>query len=319
LSAEKAAQPDRVVTVPIEIRPPRERELQSLDPADRLLVERLFLEPIEYVDHPAFHEPDAEATLFGGPSELAANSTWFVERVADELTAVAHSRLDVATERLAFQRFNFARMRIAEIIAAHAGRHLSACQWRLLLGWMHRSLMIRGYLAQSNIALVIAMSRRPQFADLDQNDVVSAGNYALLRSIDRFDCSRGYKFSTYACQGILQRILHVVESTHRYRSRFTAEFDETLERDDSPERRHRSQEQEWVDTLRDIIMHNEARLTDLECEVIKQRFGLSASDDAGPLTLQEIGRRMGVTKERVRQIQMRALSKLRCVMECLMS
>ncbi|MBI4578377.1 MAG: sigma-70 family RNA polymerase sigma factor, partial [Planctomycetes bacterium] len=134
--------------------------------------------------------------------------------------------------------------------------------------------------------------------------------------IDRFDCSRGFKFSTYACQGILQRIMHVVESTRRYRSRFVSDFDETYEKDDSPLRRHEAQEQDYVDDLRDILARNRARLTDLERDVINRRFGLAGlASEPKPMTLQEIGSIMGVTKERVRQIQKRALRKIRCTIQ----
>ena len=259
--------------------------------------------------------------MFGGASVLGPGSARFIE-IPGLIVRVEPTRhLDSAGEQLAFQRFNYARMQVALIIRAHRLQRLSLRSIRLLLAWMHRVLDLRSDLAQANMALVIAMSRRTQFQNLDVNEVASAGNYALLRSIDRFDCSRGYKFSTYACQGILQRILHVVESTRRYRDHFASEFDEATERDDSSRRRHDAQQDVWLETIREVVFRNRARLTDLECAVIKWRFGLGepAAPQPEPMTLQEIGRTMGVTKERIRQIQKRALHKLRCAMELLMA
>jgi RNA polymerase primary sigma factor len=296
---------------------PAEDELAWLDAADRFLVDKFLREPLEYIDHPTLHERGAERDLFGGTARLAGDSTYFHETSQSCPGGIPREgRLDSAGERLAFRRFNYARMRVAKLLERHRRRQVSPKALREMLAWMHRTLMIRGALAQANIGLVLAMARRSHFGNLDPNEVVSAGNYALLRSIDRFDWSRGYKFSTYACQGILQRILHVVEATKRYRSRFISDFDESLEKDDAPDRRHQAQEESCVDDLKDVLARNRACLTELEQVVITRRFGLDgASGSEEPMTLQKLGGIMGVTKERIRQIQKRALHKLRCAME----
>jgi RNA polymerase sigma factor (sigma-70 family) len=305
-----------VVVVQPEAVAPAPRDLSRLDEADRYLIEKTLAEPFEYVAHPLFEQLDAEKILFGGPAELRPGTTWFVETASSSPAEPGGSTLKPDVERRLFQRFNYARMRVAVILREYRGRRIDRQAVQRILGWLHRALMIRGRLAQANIPLVISMGKRSRFHGLDANEVISAGNFALLRSIDRFDCSRGFKFSTYACQGIIQRILHVVDSTRRYRSHFVSDYDETLERDDSSVRRHQAQEQEYVDELREVLATNRARLTSLETVVIQHRFGLGgAAEDREGRTLKEIGELMGVTKERVRQIQKRALEKLRSVME----
>jgi RNA polymerase primary sigma factor len=295
-------------------------EVAWLDTADQHLLEKLLRDPFEYMDHASLHECKAEETLFGGIARLGHNSTYFQETQASGPGSVPQGgRLDHAGERLGFQRYNYARMRVSKTLLRYRHSHLPRRAIREMLAWMHRALMIRGWLAQANIALVLAMTQRSRFGGLDRNEVLSAGNYALLRSIDRFDWSRGFKFSTYACQGIMQRIMHVVEATRRYRSRFISDYDETLELDDAAGRRHEIQEQSCVEDLRDILSRNRAHLTDVEQAVLTHRFGLqdasNASDEERGMTLQEIGDVVGVTKERIRQIQMRALRKLRVLME----
>lgn len=304
-----------LVAIRADVPLPTVARLQWLDAADRFLLDNLLAHPIEYVDDPVFGHADAEARLFGGTATLAEGSTYFDE--SEWVTVFSHtSRLTPDEERLAFRRYNFARMRVARIIAARAGRAPTRSALRLLLAWLHRALMIRGCIAQANIALAIAMGRRPSFRELDPSEVMSAAHFALLRSIDRFDCSRGFRFSTYACQGILQRILHVAESTRRYRTRFTTDFDEALDRDDSSDRRHEAQRQDRVDMLRACLDSNEARLTPTEREVIRLRFALGVeADETEPMTLQGLGTRMGVSKERVRQIEKRAIAKLRETMD----
>lgn len=314
------AETSEFITIQPEVRLPGSDELSWLDAADRHLLDKLVCEPLQYMDHSLLHDRRAEQTLFGGVGRLARNATYFKENPLSGYGGVpSQVRLDAAGERLGFQRLNYARMRVGKIMQQYKNRELPRKAICEMLAWMHRALVIRGWLAQANIALVMAMTQRSRFRNLDRNEVVSAGNYALLRSIDRFDWSRGFKFSTYACQGIMQRIMHVVEATRRYRSRFISDFDETLEPDDTSGRRHEAQEQSCVEDLQDILARNRANLTEIEQAVISRRFGLGdySGGTAGRpgMTLQQIGDAVGVTKERIRQIQTRALQKLRVLME----
>jgi RNA polymerase primary sigma factor len=151
---------------------------------------------------------------------------------------------------------------------------------------------------------------------LDYNELISEGNFALLRSVDKFDCARGFKFSTYACRAILKAFSRVALRTSRYRGRFPTEFDPTLEKSDFVERRRGDVEAECVDEIRDILAHNRASLNDMEQTVIRERFALDAApDNAKPKTLEQVGELIGVTKERVRQIQNKALRKIRVILE----
>ena len=170
--------------------------------------------------------------------------------------------------------------------------------------------------AQANLPLVLAMAKRTRLAGLDFNELISEGNYALLRSIDKFDCSRGFKFSTYACRAILKSFSRVAMRTNRYRGHFPTEFDPTLEKSDFIDRKRDNVESDCVDEIRCIIDENRADLNDAERTVIRERFALDApSLPAKPKTLEQVGEMIGVTKERVRQIQNKALQKIRHILE----
>jgi RNA polymerase primary sigma factor len=74
-------------------------------------------------------------------------------------------------------------------------------------------------------------------------------------------------------------------------------------------------EQDAVEELQRIIGENSAQLSDVEKTVIEARFAVNRGEDAAAMTLEEVGRVIGVTKERVRQIQNKALEKLRATIE----
>ena len=100
--------------------------------------------------------------------------------------------------------------------------------------------------------------------------------------------------------------------SYRYRTRFSAQLDYAFEKDDYLETLRQERHEEWVDEVRDIISNNLADLSNVEESVVKMRFSLGERSGS-TLTLKEVGVRLGLTKERIRQIQNKALAKLRVV------
>ena len=162
------------------------------------------------------------------------------------------------------------------------------------------------------------MAKRTRLGAVDFAELISEGNMALLRSVDKFDCGRGFKFSTYACRAILKSFSRVAMRAGRYRGRFPTEFDPTLEKSHYQEEQRDLHEAECVDELRGIMENNSALLNDVEVKVIHARFNLGhieGLEGEGPKTLEQVGMLIGVTKERVRQIQNKALAKLRAKLQ----
>jgi RNA polymerase primary sigma factor len=92
------------------------------------------------------------------------------------------------------------------------------------------------------------------------------------------------------------------------------EFEPDLEKSDWQDRRRDAVEEDCIDELKAIVERNLADLSNIEQTVIRRRFNWKQAEES-PLTLEEVGRIIGVTKERVRQIQNKALAKIRAVME----
>ena len=301
--------------------PPSRAVLGSLSPDDRFVLGHFLGSPVDYTDHPALHEPRAGTTLFGAPAELVSRTaTWFGPPQPVVIKPVGGGRipaLSTEQECTLFLRYNYARMRVRQFQDEFAGRPLTAKATRLLLAWAHRALDARSTISRMNLPLVMAMAKRTRLASIDYSELISEGNMALLRSVDKFDCGRGFKFSTYACRAILKSFSRVAMRVSRHRGRFPIEFDPAIERSDYLERKREAIVTDCVDDLKEILLRNLADLSDVERTVIRERFALSSTDreSASPKTLEQVGVIIGVTKERVRQIQNKALKKIRATLE----
>lgn len=306
-----------------KVEPPAPAVLRQFSTFEQELISRRLIEPLECVFDPEFKKAQVVRELLGPLPELKPAK---VRRAAidpnDEsgidLWSATHPetiKLTAAQERFLFARYNYLRFRLMKVLREFQGQRLTAEGARELLHWEKLALETRNIIISVNVPLVMAMARRNRIAVADFGELVSEGNLALIRSVDKFDATRGFKFSTYACRAILKSFTRVAAKAAQYRGFFPAEYDPTLEKSDFLEQRRDTIEGEYVDALRSILGSNLADLNDVEQRVIRARFALD--EDIQPpavhriRTLEQVGEIMGVTKERVRQIQSRAVGKLR--------
>ena len=302
---------------------PGDSVIRTLSPEDQVLLTKLLTEPTDYTDHPDFNKRTTERSLFGGEAKLVDRTSTRFADLPDPISDAARAgervpALSYDQERHLFMRFNFARMQVSKLIAKYAGRKLTAPATRQLLAWGHRVLSSRSVIVRINMPLVLAMAKRTRLTHIDFNEMVSEGNMALLRSVEKFDCSRGFKFSTYSCRAILKAFSRVAMRASRYRGQFPTEFDPAMERSDHVDKLRIGVEEDCVDELKQILLQNLAGLSDVERTVIRERFAMgrdAMGECASPKTLEQVGHIIGVTKERVRQIQNNALKKIKGVLE----
>ena len=316
------SEPNSSTTSVVKLKPtaklPSPAVLQLFTAAEVRLLKRVLSDSAEYVWNEMLERPEAEG-LLKRPLYVWED----VPRTSDdsgvyglEEPAEAIGRLD--REPFLFLRLNYCRWHIVRILRSHAGRRLDAEGGRELLRWERLTAETRGEMVRENIPLVLAMAKRTRITGVDLTDLISEGNLALMRAVNKFDCARGYKFSTYACRAILKSFSRVATRMARHRGHFPIEFDPTLERSTFIEQTRSRKEGECVHELKTILDENTARLSDVEQTVILARFALDGpGDDAGvrAKTLEQVGEMIGVTKERVRQIQNKALGKLRTALE----
>ena len=170
------------------------------------------------------------------------------------------------------------------------------------------SVEVKNRLVQSNLRLVVSIAKKHMTPTDDFFSLVSDGNMSLIRAVEKFDYSRGNKFSTYATWSLMKNYARSIPEEIRQRDRFRTSHDEMFQLTED-QRVDQSDREQAQGNLQHELSKMIRKLDDREQQIIQLRFGLTADQHAQ--TLQQVGDAIGVTKERVRQIEAQALSKLR--------
>src|SRR6478735_3992906 len=271
------------------------------------------------MDSQMFRRKGLEAELFTWETHEPAlpMTAWYQptrEEVADVTTHGAPQLMSAKEERLMFLRFNYSKMRLCRLQKRIQRDGLTRETAEQLVEWHRRFEHFREYLVRTNLALVLAMAKRTRLGDVDFAEIVSEGNMALMRAVDKFNGDKGFKFSTYACRAILKAFSRTAMKHSRHKTHCPVEFEPEMEKSDWSDRKRDLVEEDCIDELKQIVDRNLADLSDTEQTVIRRRFNWEQHEEQ-PLTLEEVGKIIGVTKERVRQIQNKALAKIRKLME----
>jgi len=167
---------------------------------------------------------------------------------------------------------------------------------------------VRNQIVHANIRLVVSIVK--QFADERNSfdDLLSEGISCLIKAVEKFDFDRGFRFSTYATRAVRREVFRLVQRQYRERVRFTTGTSDVLSQQLTTETSPERTEASWnhIDQSIGKLM---ASLDQREQFIVQARFGFH--DLGEKPTFQRLGELLGVSKERVRQLEQRALGKLR--------
>jgi RNA polymerase primary sigma factor/RNA polymerase sigma factor len=211
-----------------------------------------------------------------------------------------------------FRQFNYLKSKAARLREKLDPVHPRTSEMDEIEQLYERAVQVKNQIVQANLRLVVSIAKRHVNATDDFFSLVSDGNMSLIRAVEKFDYARGNKFSTYASWAIMKNFARTIPEEFKHRDRYRTTSDEMFGA--TPDERGDHVEQEHAQMLREQQVEKIlAGLDERERKIIISRFGLDHRRE--PLTLKEVGEEMGVTKERVRQIEARGLSKMRQLAE----
>lgn len=271
------------------------------DPALREAVRRWMETEIEFIDHPEFARvkpgPLTDEQLFG--AKLSAAEPPPTALGDGDLLRPEH-------ETMLFRAMNLLKFQARRLQRKLALNHPDRTLIERLEELLQQAAEIRNTLIRANVRLVVSVAKKFATARHTLPELVSDGNLTLFRAVEKFDFGRGFRFSTYATWALRYNFARAVGKPREFAGLGSSEGETPLDvadyRADPASNRVRLLRYRTLERMLE-------KLDDRERAIITRRYGLEAGEDER--SLQEVAHEMGICKERVRQLQMRALEKLR--------
>src|SRR4051794_14497691 len=267
---------------------------------------------LEFMTHPSFDDPDAREAILG-PMPVPADGkaprrTKPPKGLPPYLSDLYENPLlSREQESHLFRKMNYLKFlanRLRERIEPTRARTADLDEIERL---QEEALAVKNQVIRANLRLVVSIAKRHVGPSNNFFELVSDGNMSLIRAVEKFDYSRGNKFSTYASWAIMKNFARTIPEENYRRDRFVTGHEEMFEAAADTridEHEYESAQRRNQEAVKGML----GRLDDRERRIIISRYGINGVSEQ---TLEQLGRELGITKERVRQIESRAQEKLR--------
>ncbi|MCS7014639.1 MAG: sigma-70 family RNA polymerase sigma factor [Gemmatales bacterium] len=282
----------------------------------------LLAKPITYIHSPEFEDPKREAEILApmpGASEYEQDSAAMRGNVPRNLPPELAPLYQVPLlkpeqERHLFRQMNYLKYKAARLAERIDPAKAKTADLDKLEELLTRAHNVRKMLIAANMRLVASITKR--YAERLGHpgaffDLFGDGNMSLIRAVDKFDYMRGNKFSTYATWAIRKNFTRSIPAEQIHRERFITGLEEMFESAEDM-RSDEFGQLSQANLIHEKVKKSLERLDERERRIIQLRVGLGENKG---MTLEEVGRELGITKERVRQLEARGMAKLRAMLQ----
>lgn len=280
-----------------------------------LRAERLLRTELGYLYHASFDEPGAAKRILRPP--LADPDLVRGRRPpagADSYLARLYEvpLLTPEQETYLFRKMNYLKFCADRLRRKINPRTATDAQLDKIEDLHSESQRVRNQIIEANLRLVFSLAKRYASAGSAAfDDFMGDGHITLMRAVEKFDFSRGVKFSTYATWAVVNGCNALLKKEKLTNCQLFGQSVDAVE-DCVADHRATADEERSVQEIRRAVGELLLGLNSREQAIIRARFGFDLHDAP---TLKELGEGLGISKERVRQLQQRALEKLRTMAE----
>ena len=271
---------------------------------------------VEFIHSEEFDAAGAEQTIIDAPHPQPEKPPR-MRKAPKDLPAYLQSLYDhplLAREQEAdlFRRYNYLKSRAARLQHELKSRSATTADLDRFEADLARANAIKNRLIQCNLRLVVNIAKRHVGRNADLFELISDGNISVMKAVEKFDYSRGFKFSTYASWAIIKNYARTIPEENYRLDRFQTGREELMDLVGQTTEPQLDEDSDLA-AYRKHIAAGLRHLGEREKQIVISRFGLG--DGLEPKTLGQVGAVYGVTKERIRQIEARALGKLRGLLD----
>ncbi|WP_417382640.1 sigma-70 family RNA polymerase sigma factor [Gimesia sp.] len=280
---------------------------------------KLLDQEIEFISNPCFSDATAETEILGdfdtSSSDTGLNHSQMTSVPGSSTTISRLCRAEVLSaeeEQNLFRRLNYLKYRANQFRSQLNPEWVTEDQLDRVEQLLHKAQLVRDEILRRNMRLVVSIVKKCMTTGVSFDELFSDGCLTLLKAIDKFDYSRGFRFSTYAYHAISNYAYRKIANHRKERAKYKQLPPERSMEETGQVKNPLMGTGTW-DELSELLNESIDTLDEREQLIVKSRFALGKHRKS--LTFQKLADQLGISKERVRQLEQRAVAKLRAVAE----